>query len=424
MSVKRRLAVCYLLPLCMLTACGEPEVAKPVRPVRAIKVGDVTSVSERSFPGRARATEEVNLSFRVTGPLIELPVKVGDTVTKDQVLARIDPRDFEVAVEDAQGKLGQAEAELDAMREGARPEELEQLKAAVQRAQAEYERARNEFQRAALLIKTKTISDADYDLAHQTALKAQAELRTAQEALQIGEVGAREEDIRAKEAELRSFQAALTSVEDRVLYTHLKAPFEGEVAATYVENFEMVQEKQQIVRLLDISQIEMVINVPESLILNAEYVKNIACVFDAFPETKIEGVVIKEIGTEASQTTRTYPVTLVMDQPDPSTGVKILPGMAGRASGTAELPDQAAEQGFEIPESAVFSGDDGKQYVWVIDEGGTTVRKKLVTPGRLTAIGIRVTGLDAGQWIATAGVDYLQEGQKIKILQESGGESQ
>ena len=142
-----------------------------------------------------------------------------------------------------------------------------------------------------------------------------------------------------------------------------------------------------------------------------------------FPETKIEGVAIKEIGTEASQTTRTYPVTLVMDQPDPSTGVKILPGMAGRASGTAELPDQAAEQGFEIPESAVFSGDDGKQYVWVIDEGGTTVRKQLVKPGTLTSIGIRVTGLDAGQWIATAGVDYLQEGQEIKILQEPGGET-
>ena len=58
----------------LFNACSkEVEEAEVIRPVRAIKVGDITGLSGRSFPGRARAAQEVDLSFRVAGPLIELP---------------------------------------------------------------------------------------------------------------------------------------------------------------------------------------------------------------------------------------------------------------------------------------------------------------------------------------------------------------
>ena len=112
-----------------------------------------------------------------------------------------------------------------------------------------------------------------------------------------------------------------------------------------------------------------------------------------------------------------------MDQPDPSAGVKILPGMAGRAQGKAELPDQVAKEGFDIPESAVLTGDDGQQCVWVIeltDDGSGTVRRQPLTQVRPTSLGMRVKGIQAEQWVATAGADYLREGQKVTILSESG----
>ena len=92
-----------------------------------------------------------------------------------------------------------------------------------------------------------------------------------------------------------------------------------------MENFEDVQNKQAILRLLDDSKIEMIIDIPEHLIINAAYVKDAFVVFDAFPGREIAAT-IKEIGTEASSTTRTYPVTLIMDQPE---DIRILPGMTG-----------------------------------------------------------------------------------------------
>jgi len=417
---RQLLTSCLLVVSATMIGCEEPGTETPIRPVRAIQVAAVTEINGRSFPGRARATQEVNLSFRVSGPLNEFPVKVGDQVTQGETLARIDPRDFEVTVENAQGALGRAQAELEAMKVGARPEQLEQLKAAVTRTEAEYERALADYQRTAKLLPQGAATQSDYDRRRQLATKAQADLRTAEEELRIGEVGAREEDIRAKESEIRSLKAALTSAEDQLQYTSLKAPFEGVVAVTYVENFETVEAKQQIVRLLDTSQIEMVVDIPESLISSAAYVKNITCVFDAFPDTKIEGVQLKEIGTEASEITRTYPVTLIMDQPDPSVKANILPGMAGRVTGKAELPDEAEQQGFDILETAVFSDADGQNSVWIIDENSMTIQRQPVEQVRLTSLGMRVKGVQPGQWVATAGVDYLREGQQVRILPDVG----
>jgi multidrug efflux pump subunit AcrA (membrane-fusion protein) len=69
--------------------------------------------------------------------------------------------------------------------------------------------------------------------------------------------------------------------------------------------------------------------------------------------------------------------------------------------------------------AATFSpAEIEKTYVWVIDEAAQTVHRREVETGELTDRGIKILdGLKPGEWIAKAGVHYLQEGQKIKILE-------
>ena len=127
---------------------------------------------------------------------------------------------------------------------------------------------------------------------------------------------------------------------------------------------------------------------------------------------------IGEVGTEASQTTRTFPVNLIMDQPKDA---KILPGMAGVARYTVNLPEDTKASEFLIPVTAVFTDPEKeKSYVWLIDVSMTVTRHE-ITPGKLTARGLKVKGLQPGQWIAVAGVDMLREGQKITILESGEG---
>ena len=200
--------------------------------------------------------------------------------------------------------------------------------------------------------------------------------------------------------------------------SRLHAPFTGTVAATYVENFENVRAKQAILRLLDTTKIEMIIAIPENLISYAPQVKDVRIRFDAIPGREFPAK-IKEVSNEASETTRTYPVTLIMDQPD---DVKILPGMAGAARGEGKIPGATAQQGVGIPISAVFTeGKEGASYVWVIDANTKKVARRQVKTGELTDFGILVNdGLKPGEWIAIAGAHYLREGQQVRLLTNGG----
>ena len=93
-------------------------------------------------------------------------------------------------------------------------------------------------------------------------------------------------------------------------------------------------------------------------------------------------------------------------------------GMAGRAAGDAKAVDNEPTRRIEIPIAATFStGSDGQTYVWIIDEGTMTLQRRKIgveLPG-LTGIVVK-EGLSSGEWIVTAGVHSVSEGQKVRIL--------
>jgi RND family efflux transporter MFP subunit len=364
-----------LLSFIALAGCKDEIPQKEtIRPVRAMQVPDPSEFIGRWFPGQAKATQEVDLSFRVAGPLVTLPVNVGDEVRKGQDLARIDPRDYEVSLRDARGQLSKSRAEFE-------------------RAEADYERV--------IRIRKQdpgAVSQALVDRNRQ--------------------------QMESTRAEIRSQQAVVDAANDQLGYTFLKAPFDGIITATYVENFEDVKAKQPIVRLIDHSQIEMIVGLPESLITFADSMrangKLLLVQFDQFADREFQAQ-IKEIGKEASKTTRTYPITLIMDQPG---DIKILPGMAGKARPEAMVEKKGAVIDIVVPETAVFSPEEGNQtYVWVIEESSKQVNQRAVKTGELLQTGISIKeGLKPGEWVATAGVHYLKEGQLVRILSQTSKE--
>ena len=217
---------------------------------------------------------------------------------------------------------------------------------------------------------------------------------------------------------MRSLEASLAAATDELRYTYLNAPFDGAITAKYVDNFQDVQAKEKIVRLLDSSKIEMVVNIPENMISDLPNVETITVTFDAFPDQPVDADIF-EVGTEASLTTRTYPVTLIMDQPE---GFTILAGMAGRARGLLRVAEGEETTRAHVPVAAVFSPPTEQQdYVWVIDEASGAASRRAVTTGQLVEGGIEILeGLEPGDWVATAGVYSLRKGQRVSILPDNG----
>ena len=167
-------------------------------------------------------------------------------------------------------------------------------------------------------------------------------------------------------------------------------------------------------RLLDVSVIEVTVQVPESLISLVPQVKNVACRFDALPGQEFHGAVTK-IGREASQTTRTYPVTIELSQPEET---KILPGMAAMVRKYAAEGATVAAENLIVPPDSLFPATDGPQtYVWIVDAATSRVTRRQVKAGELTPVGLRIAeGLSPGDVVVTAGVNSLREGQEVKLL--------
>ncbi len=196
---------------------------------------------------------------------------------------------------------------------------------------------------------------------------------------------------------------------------HLYAPFDGTVSWTYKEPGQRVQAKENVLRVLDLSLVEFTINIPEQIIAHVDRVKDITITFDAFPNRPIPAR-IKEIGSEASAGTRTFPVTLAFEQPE---DIKIVTGMAGVATGDpSDLPGRgAAADSFLLPVDAFFSPDGKTTKVLVLDDESMTVKGHEVQRGRLTTQGQLARGLKAGMQVATHGAQTLREGQKVTIAE-------
>jgi len=139
-------AIVAMTSFVLIAGCGgeetAPEAAPVARPIKILTVGD-SGDREITLPGRVAAGEQVDLAFRVGGPLVQLPVQEGQQVKKGQVVAKIDPRDFNIRVDSAQAQFDRAEADI---------ERLAALyeKDAASKAQLDQARATRDVAKAAL----------------------------------------------------------------------------------------------------------------------------------------------------------------------------------------------------------------------------------------------------------------------------------
>jgi len=192
---------------------------------------------------------EVNIGFKTAGRLIERTVDEGDLVKKGQLIARLDrdqlaaQRDSgAAALSSAQAQLAQAETSLEwqratlaadieqrradlassearlaEMRNGSRPQEVQEAKAAVDGAQSELERARKDWDRAQTLFKDDDISASQYDQYRNRWESAEAALKQARERAALVLAGPRVEQVDGAAAQVEHARGALKMAEANVL---------------------------------------------------------------------------------------------------------------------------------------------------------------------------------------------------------------
>ena len=345
----------YLLSLTLvasffLSACEEPAqtFVASSRPVKTIIIDAQFTDEIRTFPAEVDAIQKADISFRVNGKIQNIFVKEGDDVIKGQLLAELDPTDFEITLKDR--------------------------KASYNTAKANYDRAKD-------LVAKGAISKVDHD------------------------------NIRAK---FHTAKANLASAEQDLIYTKLKANFNGQIAKRYVENFEEVIFSKKIFALEDVSSLKIIVDVPENIMIavDKERERKLYAKFDnidqQFPLT------FREASTKADPSTKTFKVTMQMPAVE---RFNILPGMTGTVFAEMFPIESNSEKPVSLPVSAVISDSKKQATVWVVDEKTMTVKPKKVTAGLLTGNDIQVSGLNPGERVVIAGASFLREKMKVTLLE-------
>ncbi len=342
-----KIVLITFLPALFLIGCGEKEAeqAKVIRPVKFVEIKKPNQSGTREFPGALQAKDRVNLSFQVSGKLVEITILEGKNIAKGKLIGRLDDRAY---------------------------------KAKYDSAKAKFKNAKSNLSRASKLIKKEYISQSDLDKLQAKRDMAEANVRLAKKALDD---------------------------------TRLLAPFSGTIAKQYVRNYTDIKSKQKIVSLQNNNNLEVVVSVPENIIIDRKQNNlQLTAKFTNIPN-EIFPLKLKEYTTEADASSRTYKVTLsLLDKKD----YHLYPGMTA----TVFVKGSGLNYGILLPIEAVFSDPKGSKstYVWVIDENNH-VHQQTVTLGSLQGSSIEIlTGLKVGEKVVTAGVHYLAEDQQIKLL--------
>jgi RND family efflux transporter MFP subunit len=355
--------VCLVVLLALQGCSEKKEEAKdqPVRGLRAYKVSEWAENRVRRFPSILQPADVSVLSFEIAGQLKAINLQAGQKVQLGDVLAETDPRSLQAQVE--------------------------QASAGVQQAEAQAVNAEADFQRKEELLKKGVTTQAIFDQSKATALSAQAQLEQARRQLALANHNL-----------------------DR---SKLLAPFSGTIARVEVKSFAQVAAGQPIVTLYSDDRFEIPFLVPVATLQSLSIGQRVEVKVADLPDLSLKGE-IKELGSKAEQVSA-FPVVVRLE--DSIAGLNA--GMSVEVA--IEEPLIGGGKGFLLPLTVLYpeGGKDLRNVatVFVYDEPSSAVKKRQITVGGVRDNNLVVTaGVAPGDLVASAGVSYLVDGQKVKLL--------
>ena len=352
MRVKPRLFVLLLTTL-PLAACGEKASHAPRAPFAVVTqtVEPQSFDSDITLTGTVRAQVQSELSFRISGRVIERNADVGQHVGADDILARLDPTEQEADLKAAQAGVAGAEATM------------RQADAA--------------FERQKALLANGYATQAAYDLAERAQRTAAASLEAA--------------------------KAQQTAAEDALSYTYLRAGHPGVITARNIEVGQVAQAAQMAYTLAQDGPRDAVFSVYESAFTRKLSTPYIFLALVSDPSVKTKGRV-REISPVVDTKTGTVQVKVQIDPDGPT-----LP-LGAAVTGTGRL---SLEDVFVLPWTAL-TAKDGKPALWVVDPADHSVHLRPVSVARYEKERIILDGgLKPGDSVVIDGGKFLREGQIV-----------
>ncbi len=348
----RSVLVPQVLAILLAGCMSHAEVTPQPRVARVAHPQATTAQAGTVYPGEVRARFESALGFRVAGKISKRHVDVGSHVRRNDVIAELDPRDLALAM--ASARAGHASAA-----------------AALALAQSEHDRYKTLFER-------RFVSQFEFDAKVNALAAARAHVSEA--------------------------RAALDTTRNQAGYAELRADTDGVITALTAEVGQVVAAGQVVATLARDGASEVEIDVSEHRVGSHHHGQPAS--IELWTESgKQHAGRIREISPAADAVTRTYRVRVAFDDE----------AAAPRLGQTARVHFASSTDSDEwlVPLSALYE-KDGKPALWQVDPQSRRVHLAVVDVERYGEDGALVArGLDGDNWIVTAGVHRLREGEVV-----------
>jgi RND family efflux transporter MFP subunit len=350
-----------LIILLLAVSCKEKKAyVQDFTYIKSEKVYSLGGVRQRTFTGIVESDLQANMSFKVSGSIEKLNVKVGSIVKKGDVLAQILQKDYIL--------------------------ELKQLKSSSRSENSRYKRAREEYNRITALYSNSNASRSELDEARA--------------------------NVDSLKASVQGYKYKIELANRQLGYTVLRAPNDGKIASREVEVNENVSVGQTIVSMLSETNLKVIIGVPEQVISKVSQGDEVEVRIDSIRDQVFKGEVF-EVGVSTAGAA-VYPVSVKIKNDERL----IKASMAASVQLKFALA-KGKEDLIVVPSQVVLKDETGT-YVFLVtyDEAGIgTLKKTPVKVGTLLKEGIEIlSGVTDGQEILVAGVDKARDDMKVKQI--------
>ncbi len=275
--------------------------------------------------GNIEATE-TDLSFKVRGTIINLPVIEGSSVERGAVIAALEDHDLRQQAALADASLKVAQAKLNELLAGSRPQEIKAALEQLNQAESDLDRARKDFERVKILYEQQLAPASSMDNAEAAYHIAEAAATRARQLYELVKEGPRQEEIASARALVEQARQNLELAKVQVGYATLMAPISGVVLVKSTEVGEVVSPGTPVVTLGDIDHVWLRAYVSEADLGRITWGQGVEVTTDAFPGKRYHGTIgyiaseaeftPKSVQTQKERVTLVYRIKVNLDNPN------------------------------------------------------------------------------------------------------------
>ncbi|USG66890.1 efflux RND transporter periplasmic adaptor subunit [Brevibacillus ruminantium] len=371
-------------------------------PVEVKQVSQETFGQKLSLSGRLEASNQVALTSKASGRIMQVHAKVGDQVKAGQPIVTLEGEEINIQLQRSEAALLSAQARYKEAKEGTPEETVAQTKNQLTDLQNKYDTAKKELERTTTLYQQGAISAAEYEKAKAALDSAAISLENQKEKLKLDQKGPTESSLATAQATLKQAEADLALSRLNASNLVVKAPIDGVIGSLQAAVGSNVGTNTEIAQIINLTKIKVKTQATESqvgLFRNGQEV-----------EVKVPSVQLVTKGIVSSvsplaDASKSYPIEIEIDNPD----LQLKAGMIASIEMTGKPHDALI-----IPREAIISRE-AQDYVYIVEDD----RAKMVAVKRGESDGERVEileGLSAGESVVIKGQNTLTDGSGVVVI--------